>query len=190
MQQSSSFVYDFDDAGDVYYIFEQYDDEDHITPLQDLSTVDPEYYTRGALKPSTWFGTDIPKDEQGREIFPNFDSYVPPVNIAMDRRPYYEAHNDRSNDWWLKERKKTVMDENYIPTYKQQPFFSGKATEYANQWTIPTLDQGEEVETTVNKVKIEDETPLVVDYDMSNYVVEYDPDSVNDNVVTVGRTGD
>lgn len=190
--RSEYFIVDEDDPGEVFYVFSEYDNEGHISPLQDLSTRDPNEKWRGILQPADVVD-EIPKDRFGRDAFPKYESYIPPISIKKDNRPYFERHENRENDYWIKGDDDAEKDENYIPTYTFEPLIDELETreELPDQYYIPSLGDDREVHTKVNKVDLNDDSVASV-VEEKQYIVpvSYDPDAVSTNVVTVGRTGD
>ena len=89
-----------EDAGDVYYVFND-ERNGHITDLEDLSTRDPSHRERQKISKSKWI-SEVPTDQYGREIFPLFESYIPPIKLMQDKRPRYEAYHSRDDSHMVK----------------------------------------------------------------------------------------
>jgi hypothetical protein len=91
------------------------------------------------MRPTRWFANGTPKDMYGRDIFPKFENYVPPISLKVDQRPYKTAKLSRENDQLIPVDS-TVNDEYYIAASK--PSFnlpSATITEPTNQYTIPSV---------------------------------------------------
>lgn len=139
-EASKNFLIDMEEAGDVYYVFNDFDEEGHISTIQDLSTRNPNYGAH--MAPTTWFKNGVPKDEKGREIFPTFDSHVAPVSVLLDNRPLYEKHESRESDWWIRAEEGGKTDEYFIRQHEIDPLLQGfpeKTTEFRDEYYIPSL---------------------------------------------------
>ena len=183
------------DPGDVYYVFND-ERNGHITSLEDLSTRDPNSEYRTKLSKTQWI-EKVPVDEFGREIFPLFESYIPPINLLKDKRPLYEATHDRRDSNLIKTEGATRKDEWYIEpleddSFKSVGIYPSREIEPANDYFIQGIrldSEFDEVYTKINTVKFSEDKPSVVDPTYKPVYADYDPYAVSTDTITIGRTG-